>query len=201
MSILAGYFRRHGPYPTLIQSRSCPLSRSWWHQMRRGRLLRTSSVTGVPNPLSLFQCGNITPLIITYNEEANIARTLDRLVWAHRVVVIDSGSPDKTLEIVRSYPQVELSHREFDDFASTAGCAGTQTPEPAGVWRLFSSFGQKGFTPLDARGPFGLPARSRFERAVRCRRYRPIHNSMGVNCSKNLSSERQASPKGNKTGQ
>ena len=34
----------------------------------------------------------ITVLIITYNEEANIARTLDRVKWARRVVIIDSGS-------------------------------------------------------------------------------------------------------------
>jgi glycosyltransferase involved in cell wall biosynthesis len=61
---------------------------------------------------------NITPLIITYNEEPNIARALDRLVWARRIVVIDSGSTDSTLEIVRAYPQAEVFHRDFDDCAS-----------------------------------------------------------------------------------
>jgi glycosyltransferase involved in cell wall biosynthesis len=60
----------------------------------------------------------ITPLIITYNEGANIARTLKRLTWARRILVIDSGSTDETVEIVRSYPQAELIHRPFDDFAS-----------------------------------------------------------------------------------
>jgi glycosyltransferase involved in cell wall biosynthesis len=60
----------------------------------------------------------ITPVIITYNEAPNIARTLDRLAWARRVVVIDSGSNDETLEIIRSYPQVEAIHRPFDDCAS-----------------------------------------------------------------------------------
>ena len=61
---------------------------------------------------------DITPLVITYNEAPNIARTLDRLLWARRIVVIDSGSTDETLEIVRSYPQAEVIHRSFDDFAS-----------------------------------------------------------------------------------
>ena len=42
---------------------------------------------------------DITPIVITYNEEANIARTLDRLTWARRIVVIDSGSTDETSEI------------------------------------------------------------------------------------------------------
>src|SRR5215469_1156659 len=61
---------------------------------------------------------DITPIVITFNEEANIARTLDRLTWARRIVVIDSGSTDATLEIIRSYPQVEVVHRPFDEFAS-----------------------------------------------------------------------------------
>ena len=61
---------------------------------------------------------DITPIVITFNEATNIARTLDRLVWARRIVVIDSGSTDETIEIVRSYPQAELFHRPFDDFAS-----------------------------------------------------------------------------------
>src|SRR5689334_19302133 len=60
----------------------------------------------------------ITPLIITYNEAANIARTLDRLAWARRIVIIDSGSTDETLEIAASHPQAEVIRRPFDDFAS-----------------------------------------------------------------------------------
>jgi glycosyltransferase involved in cell wall biosynthesis len=73
---------------------------------------------------------DITPLLISYNEEANIARTLDRLAWARRIVVIDSGSTDCTLEIVRSYRHVEVIHRPFDDFASQCnfGIAQVNTP-------------------------------------------------------------------------
>jgi glycosyltransferase involved in cell wall biosynthesis len=60
----------------------------------------------------------ITPLVISFNEAPNIRRTLDKLVWARRIVVVDSGSTDATLDIVRSYPQAEVVHRQFDDFAS-----------------------------------------------------------------------------------
>ncbi|AMN43745.1 glycosyltransferase family 2 protein [Rhodoplanes sp. Z2-YC6860] len=61
---------------------------------------------------------DITPLIITYNEAENIARTLDRLSWARRIVLVDSGSTDETLAIARRYPSVDVVHRPFDDFAN-----------------------------------------------------------------------------------
>ena len=61
---------------------------------------------------------DITPMVITYNEGVNIARTLNRLTWARRILVIDSGSTDGTLDIVRSYPRAEVVHRPFDGFAS-----------------------------------------------------------------------------------
>ncbi|ERT08202.1 glycosyl transferase 2 family protein [Lyngbya aestuarii BL J] len=56
----------------------------------------------------------ITPLILTYNESPNIDRTLKQLTWAKRIVVIDSYSTDSTLEILKSYPQIEIFQREFD---------------------------------------------------------------------------------------
>ena len=34
----------------------------------------------------------ITPLILTYNEAPNIARTLANLIWARDIVVVDSFS-------------------------------------------------------------------------------------------------------------
>ena len=35
---------------------------------------------------------DITPLLITFDEMPNIARTIGRLAWAKRIVVVDSGS-------------------------------------------------------------------------------------------------------------
>lgn len=60
----------------------------------------------------------VTAMVITFNEAPNIARCLDRLGWASRVLIIDSGSNDETLEIARSYPNVDIVERPFDDFAS-----------------------------------------------------------------------------------
>lgn len=59
----------------------------------------------------------ITPLILTYNEAANINHTLQHLTWAKNVIVIDSFSTDKTLEILKSYSQVKIFQRKFDTHA------------------------------------------------------------------------------------
>jgi len=41
--------------------------------------------------------------IITKDEEANLQRTLESARWANEVIVIDSGSTDRTVEIARSW--------------------------------------------------------------------------------------------------
>lgn len=61
--------------------------------------------------------GGVTGLVLTYNEEPNLGRVLDRLTWADRVVVLDSYSTDRTLEIARAYPNVDVRQRAFDSFA------------------------------------------------------------------------------------
>src|SRR5262245_61933904 len=60
----------------------------------------------------------ITPLILTWNEAPNIARTLDQLRWAHDVVVLDSFSNDETLELVSQFSNVRVFQRVFDNFAA-----------------------------------------------------------------------------------
>ena len=60
----------------------------------------------------------ITPLILTFNEAPNINRTLQRLSWARQIVVVDSYSTDKTVEILQTYPQVQIFQRDFSSFAS-----------------------------------------------------------------------------------
>ena len=60
----------------------------------------------------------ITPLILTYNEAPNIARTLAKLNWADRIIVVDSYSTDDTLKVVKSHPKVEVFQRKFDTHAN-----------------------------------------------------------------------------------
>lgn len=72
----------------------------------------------------------ITPLVLTYNEAPNIGRTLDKLLWAHKIVVIDSGSNDGTLEILSRYPQVEVFHHPYVDAAGQCNFGLTQVKSP-----------------------------------------------------------------------
>ncbi|AUT02024.1 glycosyl transferase [Nostoc sp. CENA543] len=67
-----------------------------------------------PDGTNVSMLEQITPLILTYNETPNIGRTLDCLTWAKKIIVIDSYSTDTTLEILKSYPQVQVFQREFD---------------------------------------------------------------------------------------
>lgn len=69
----------------------------------------------------------ICVLILTRDEEANLARTLDALSAFPRVVVLDSGSTDATPAIAARYPNVRLHVRAFDAHANQwnhglAGC-------------------------------------------------------------------------------
>jgi glycosyltransferase involved in cell wall biosynthesis len=61
---------------------------------------------------------NITPVILTYNEAPNIERSLQKLTWASRIVIVDSYSTDNTVDIVTAFPQVEIFQRSFDDHTS-----------------------------------------------------------------------------------
>jgi glycosyltransferase involved in cell wall biosynthesis len=59
----------------------------------------------------------ITPIVLTWNEEPNIQRVFDRLTWARDIVVVDSGSTDKTIELLGQYPNVRVFTREFQSHA------------------------------------------------------------------------------------
>ncbi len=60
---------------------------------------------------------DITPVILTYNESANIGRSLERLTWARKVVVVDSGSTDDTLAIITRFANARVLKRPFDTHA------------------------------------------------------------------------------------
>ncbi len=78
----------------------------------------------------------ILPVILTSNEAPNIARTLDGLRWAQRVVVLDSGSSDDTHTLATRYPNVAWHVRAFDDHAAQCNHALDALADGA-EWVLF----------------------------------------------------------------
>jgi glycosyltransferase involved in cell wall biosynthesis len=71
---------------------------------------------------------DVTGLVLTYNEAPNIARTLARLSWLARVIVVDSESTDETPQIASTFPNVRLIARPFtsheDQWNFGLQCAG-----------------------------------------------------------------------------
>ncbi len=61
---------------------------------------------------------NLSIFILTLNEEINIAACIEAVSWSDDVVVLDSFSSDRTVEIARQYPNVRVIQRAFDNWAA-----------------------------------------------------------------------------------
>lgn len=59
----------------------------------------------------------ISAVLITFNEESNIAEALESVRWADEVVVVDSGSTDRTCEIAADLGAKVIS-REWPGFSA-----------------------------------------------------------------------------------
>ena len=59
----------------------------------------------------------ITAIIPTLNEEKNILQVIDNLHFADEILIIDSYSTDKTVELAKQ-KKIKLIQRKFDDFSS-----------------------------------------------------------------------------------
>ena len=55
----------------------------------------------------------ISVIIITLNEEKAITACLKSVAWADEIIVVDSGSSDRTEEICRSFPNVRFMHQDW----------------------------------------------------------------------------------------
>ena len=60
--------------------------------------------------------------IITLNEEANIRRTLESIMWADEIIVLDSGSTDRTMAICREFTG-KVYHQDWLGFSGQKNAA------------------------------------------------------------------------------
>jgi len=70
--------------------------------------------------------------IVTLNEEQNLPRTLASVQWADEIIVVDSGSTDRTVEIARSFGAKVIA-RPWPGFAAQKNFAIAQC---GGAWVL-----------------------------------------------------------------
>jgi glycosyltransferase involved in cell wall biosynthesis len=70
---------------------------------------------------------DVSVLILTLNEEANLAECIDSCGWSDDIVVFDSMSEDRTLEIANA-KGVRVVQRLFDNYAAQRNAALTAVP-------------------------------------------------------------------------
>jgi glycosyltransferase involved in cell wall biosynthesis len=57
----------------------------------------------------------ISCVIIALNEEGNIRRSLNAVKWCDEIIVVDSGSDDKTIDICNEFG-CKVYHKDFDGY-------------------------------------------------------------------------------------
>jgi len=65
---------------------------------------------------------NVSILILTLNEEANLAECIDSCVWSDDIIVFDSLSEDSTVEIAKG-KGARVIQRPFDNYAAQRNAA------------------------------------------------------------------------------
>ena len=65
----------------------------------------------------------ISGLIITFNEEKNIQEVLECFDFCDEIIVVDSFSNDKTVEIAAKHPKVKIIQNKFEDFTKQRNLA------------------------------------------------------------------------------
>lgn len=80
--------------------------------------------------------GTLAVVILTYNEEPNIAQALESVVgWAGDLFILDSGSSDRTLEIAHRYG-CQIAQHTFENYAKQRNYALDHLPIRS-EWVLF----------------------------------------------------------------
>lgn len=82
---------------------------------------KTLIKTGLPSRKQPFRKASFFPpvsaVIITYNEEKNIRRTLEQLHWCDEIIIVDSYSTDQTISICEEFG-CKIFFRSFDGYGA-----------------------------------------------------------------------------------
>jgi glycosyltransferase involved in cell wall biosynthesis len=92
----------------------------------------------------------VTVIILTHNEALNIGPCVESLSAFGEIIVLDSGSTDGTIDILRSrFPRVRVLEHPFQDFGQQRNWA-LDHASPANAWVLFFDADER-CTPACAR--------------------------------------------------
>jgi len=112
---------------------------------------------------------SISAVIITLNEEANIRRSLESVRWADEIIVVDSGSTDRTVQICREHGCRVFEH----EWAGDGPQKNYGIEQATGDWILILDADEEVTPELaseirtavespDAPDAFSMPRRNRF---------------------------------------
>lgn len=107
----------------------------------------------------------LSVIILTKNEESQIKGCLESVTWADEIIIVDSGSADRTLEIVKKYTD-KIFIDKGDDFSVKRNLG---LEKAKGEWILYIDADER-VTPLlrdeiksEIRNPTRLPDGQEFE--------------------------------------
>lgn len=100
----------------------------------------------------------VSVIILTFNEERNICNCLEGLDWADDVIIVDSHSTDRTLEVAGELcPTVRFFQNSFEDFGQQRNWALDQV-HPRHQWILFLDADERVTAPFAAALKRGIEA-------------------------------------------
>lgn len=76
----------------------------------------------------------ITGLVITLNEEKNIESIIENLSFVDEIIIVDSFSQDRTLELIQKYPHVKVFQNKFENYSAQRNIALQKASHP---WIIF----------------------------------------------------------------
>jgi glycosyltransferase involved in cell wall biosynthesis len=121
----------------------------------RARQPRSSESRSASTKNNRVTC-RLTAIVTTFNEEGNIADCLASLSFADEILVVDSFSTDRTVEIAKAAPKVRLLQHEYVGNGPQCNWAMDQAANP---WVLIVDADER-VTPALAREIEGLLEKS-----------------------------------------